>query len=112
MNPNCTSRTVTTVAPQSLLLMNDAFSVEQALALAERLVREAPANDLHKIKLAWALLYGQEPGTLDTNRCLLFLHNQRNGLEAQGHDASKAALESLASWCQVLLSTNKFLYPE
>ena len=112
MNPNCTSRTVTTVAPQSLLLMNDAFSVEQALALAERLVREAPANDLDKIKLAWALLFGPKPTTLEANRCLLFLHNQRIGLEAQGHEASKAALEALASWCQVLLSTNKFLYPE
>ncbi len=112
MNPNCTVRTVTTVAPQSLLLMNDAFSIEQAQALAERLQREAPSHDLGKIHRAWALLYGKVPQPLDTARSLVFLHDQRRDLEQQGREAGQAATEALAAWCQVMLSTNQFLYLE
>ena len=112
MNPNCTSRTVTTVAPQSLLLMNDAFSIEQSQALAARLQREAPANDAAKIARAWLLLYGTLPSQLDTARSLVFLHDLRASLTAAGRDREKAAHESLAAWCQVMLSTNRFLYLE
>lgn len=112
MNPNCTSRTLTTVAPQSLLLMNDAFIVEQSQALAERLQRDAPANDSAKIARAWSLFYGTAPSQLDTARSLVFLHDLRASLTAAGRDREKAANEALAAWCQVMLSTNRFLYLE
>ncbi len=112
MNPNCTSRTVTTVAPQSLLLMNDAFSIEQSQALAGRLQREAPANDTVRIVRAWALLFGTAPDALETARSLAFLHQQRTDLAKQGLDRDKSAAGALAAWCQVMLSTNRFLYIE
>ncbi len=112
MNPNCTSRTVTTVAPQSLLLMNDDFTVQQSQALAARLQREAPANDAAKVARVWQLLYGSAPSQLDTARSLVFLHQQRTDLQTQGRDRTKAADEALAAWCQVMLSTNRFLYVE
>ena len=112
MNPNCTSRTVTTVAPQSLLLMNDAFTLEQATALAERLEREAPLNNLDKIQRTWTILFGTAPTPIETTRAMLFLVNQRESLQKQGRDAAKASHEALAAWCQVMLSTNQFLYIE
>ena len=112
MNPNCTARNTTTVAPQSLLLMNDAFIVGQSQALASRLQREAPVNDAIKITRAWALLYGTPPDVLDTARSLAFLHQQRTDLTKQGRDRDQAAAEALAAWCQVMLSTNRFLYVE
>ena len=112
MNPNCTSRTVTTVAPQSLLLMNDAFTLEQAGALAERLRREAPLNDLDKIQRTWSILFGTAPTPIETPRAMLFLVNQRESLQKQGLDPAKASHEALAAWCQVMLSTNQFLYIE
>ena len=112
MNPNCTSRTVTTVAPQSLMLMNDAFIVDQAAALADRLRREAPDNDAGRIHLTWSLLFGKKPEALDMARSLVFIHNQRTDLQKQGSDPSKAASEALSAWCQVMLSTNQFLYIE
>ncbi len=112
MSPNCTSRTVTTVAPQSLLLMNDAFSIEQSQSLADRLQSEAPANDTAKITRAWTLLFGSPPNALETARSLVFLHQQRSELQKQGRDRDKAAAGSLAAWCQVLMSTNRFLYVE
>jgi hypothetical protein len=112
MNPNCTSRTVTTVAPQSLLLMNDDFTVQQSQALAARLQREAPTNDAAKITRAWQLLYGDTPSELDTARSLVFLYQQREELQTQGRDRDQAGNEALAAWCQVMLSTNRFLYVE
>ena len=112
MNPNCTARTLTTVAPQSLLLMNDDFAVEQSRSLAERLQKEASANDAARITRAWQLLYNQTPSALDTARALVFLHRQRQDLSAKGLERDKAALDALTSFCQVLLSTNRFLYIE
>ena len=112
LNPNCTSRTVTTVAPQALLLMNDAFSIEQAEALAERLEREAPQDDGAKIARAWALLFGGVPENLAISRSLVFLHRQRGELEGAGKAPGAAAHKALAAWCQVLLSSNAFLYLE
>jgi hypothetical protein len=110
MNPNCTQRTVTTVAPQSLLLMNDAFVAAQSLSLAARLEKEAPANDQAKVTRLWQLLFGVSPDVLDTARSLVYLHHQRGEMTAAGLDAAKAASAALASLCQVLFSTNRFLY--
>ena len=112
LNPNCTSRVVTTVAPQALLLMNDAFSLEQAEALAERLEREAPEHDLAKIQRAWRLLYGVAPQNLAISRSLVFLHRQRAEWEGAGKEPGAAGRKALAAWCQVLLSSNAFLYLE
>jgi hypothetical protein len=52
------------------------------------------------------------PQPLDIARSLVFLHDQRRDLEQQGREAGQAATESLAAWCQVILSTNQFLYLE
>ena len=93
-------------------LDHDAFIVEQSRALADRLQREAPANDAAKIARAWALLFGTAPDALDTARSLAFLHQQLTDLMKQSPDRDKAAAEALAAWCQVMLSTNRFLYVE
>lgn len=112
LNPNCTSRVATTVAPQALLLMNDAFSLEQAAALAERLEREAPESDLAKIRRAWHWLFGVAPENLAISQSLVFLHRQRGEGEAAGKEPGAAGRQALAAWCQVLFSSNSFLYIE
>ena len=43
-SPNCEMRASTTVAPQSLLLMNDDFATGEARALAVRMQRERPGD--------------------------------------------------------------------
>ena len=44
MTPNCEARNCTTVAPQSLLLMNDNFILDTSRLLAERLRKDVPGD--------------------------------------------------------------------
>ena len=120
MTPNCDARARTTVAPQSLLLMNDSFVVNAATALAERLRREHAGNARAQVTRAWRLLYGSAPTDSELREALLFLAEQsetvraRAAAQAPKKDAPvpDPQLQSLASLCQALLSTNRFLYIE
>lgn len=109
MNPNCTSRTLSTVAPQSLLLMNDSFTVDVARSLAARLQKDAPENDDARISRAWALLFNAPPSQLDSARSLVFLHRLRSTANPNTPSA-QADADALTAWAQLLLATNRFLY--
>ena len=125
MSPNCDARTVTTVAPQSLMLMNDVFVVTQSQHLAERLRKESPGDVRAQIARAWRLLYGVKPADAEMRDSLTFLAEQAEGIRARAADTADTAgtakkdqppappdiqLQTLASLCQVLMSGNRFLY--
>ena len=120
MSPNCNARALTTVAPQSLLLMNDTFILSTATLLAERLRREHGGDARAQLVGAWRLLYGSEPGENDIRNALTYLAEQAETLRARTvqtplkKDAPPAdpQLQALASLCQALLSANRFLYVE
>jgi hypothetical protein len=140
MLPNCEARSSTTVAPQSLLLMNDDFMLRTSRDFAARLRQEASGDARAQIIRAWRILYGREPRESDLLDSLAYLAEQteairlfdqtRPATKATGpavvdgpgsKDASattKAALppdpqfEALASLCQVFFSSNRFLYCE
>jgi Protein of unknown function (DUF1549)/Protein of unknown function (DUF1553)/Planctomycete cytochrome C len=120
MLPNCESRACTTVTPQSLLLMNDMFVLNTARLLAARLRKELPGDARGQIGRAWRLLFGQEPQESDVLRSLTYLTEQAETVRAW-HDGKPPAkdapppdpgLDALASWCQILYSSNRFLYIE
>ena len=119
MSPNCELRAQTTVAPQSLLLMNDTFVLENANRLANRLQASAP-NDLRKqVQQAWELLYSRPATESDLTRSLAYLDEQTKALIQYHHDIQHAKgvapnppLEAMASLCQILCSSNRFLYIE
>jgi hypothetical protein len=69
-NPDASveKRTVSTVAPQALFLLNHEFLWTQARHLAERLTREAP-NPTERIRRAYALLYSREPSVPELELC-------------------------------------------
>lgn len=142
MLPNCEARNSTTVAPQSLLLMNDNFVLDTAHTLAERLRKEMPGDARGQITKAWQILYGRTPQDTDVLRSLAYLAEQTeairvyqsehptpaatapNTAQTKGATAVKNAapatppappdpeLDALASLCQVLYSSNRFLYIE
>jgi len=109
MNPNCTARTVTTVAPQALLLLNDAFVAEQAAALAARVSKATPAA-VEQVRRAWELVFSSEPSPLEISRSLVFLHQQRAALGQAGQSTASAESGALSAWCHVLLAANRLLY--
>ena len=120
MIPNCEIRNRSTVAPQSLLLMNDTFVLDTAKALATRLRNEVPGDARGQITKAWRTLYGQPPKDADISRSLAYLAEQTEAVRAyhQGTKPAKDApppdpqLEALSSLCQILYSSNRFLYVE
>ena len=119
MQPNCELRAQTTVAPQSLLLMNDVFVLDNSLRLAKQLEAFAPKNPEQQIKRAWELLYGQPAKPADVQRCLAYIEEQTKSLTQYHHDIQhpkgvvpNPPQEALASLCQVLCSSNRFLYVE
>ena len=120
MVPNCENRNSTTVAPQSLLLMNDTFVLDTSRALALRLRKELPGEARAQIGRAWRLLFGFEPAESDLLRSLTYLTEQTESARAYHQGAERAkdapppdpALDALASLCQILLSSNRFLYTE
>lgn len=120
MVPNCEMRSQTTVAPQSLLLMNDTFILENARRLADRLQEEAPDDRRAQLQRAWPLLFGKPATEADITRSLSYLEEQTKALTQYHHgiqhakDAPKPnpSQEAMASLCQVLCSSNRFLYIE
>ncbi len=119
MQPNCEMRAQTTVAPQSLLLMNDTFVLESSRRLADLVEKEAPKDRAKQLQRLWSLLYGQTPSEADIAQCLAYLDEQTKALMQYHHDIQhpkgvvpNPPQEAMASLCQVLCSSNRFLYVE
>jgi hypothetical protein len=90
-------RTVSTVAPQALYLMNNPFILEQTKALAKR-ITDGDKDDRARIERAYRLLYGRPPIDDEVKIGLDFL--------GRGGRTAKAWEE----YCQVLLCANEYIY--
>ncbi len=118
MLPNCEQRTSSTVATQSLFMLNDAFVIDNATALAERVRRERPDTLRGQIEQAWLVLIARRPSDAELVEALVHVAEQADALRAfhAAHPPAKDApaadpqAEALASYCQVLLSSTRFLY--
>ncbi|MEX0679161.1 MAG: PSD1 and planctomycete cytochrome C domain-containing protein [Pirellulales bacterium] len=126
METNCERRVVSTVATQSLLLMNSDFILGQAGYFAARIRKEAAGDPGRQVQTAWQLAFGRAPDARELERALAFLAAQTSpapppapavaaGAEKPPAAPSAADLKTvdpLVNLCQVLLSTNEFLYVE
>lgn len=90
MTPNCEARNRSTVAPQSLLLMNDTFVLDTSKALATRLRNEVQGDARGQIVKAWRTLYGEQPRDTDIFRCLAYLAEQTEAVRAYHHGIQHA----------------------
>ncbi|MEO7318008.1 MAG: DUF1553 domain-containing protein, partial [Chthoniobacteraceae bacterium] len=86
---SCPGRTVSTVAPQALTLLNSPFAVEMANSFAERVRREGG----DEIERAFNLALQRPPDAAERASCAQF-RQQR----------------SLAELCRALLNVNEFVY--
>lgn len=110
MEPNCASRSFSTVAPQSLMLMNGGFVLEQSDQLASRLKEEAGDDLPAVIRRAWQLVYNRQPTDSELADAEQFLIEQEELLKARAGKKDDPHAQAIASLCQVLLSSNEFLY--
>lgn len=115
MRPNCELRNSSTVSPQSLLLMNNEFVIAQATEMALQLEAQT-ADRTAQVTQAWRLTSGHAPQEAQLEAALKFLDAQAAELTAvKLVEKSKTpelspATKALASYCQALLSSNRFLY--
>ncbi len=111
--PNCAIRTPSTVAPQSLMLMNNEFASEQSEALADRVAREAGSVPAAQARFAWRLTLAREPSDAQVQTAVAFLTEHAEQFAGQPADKKNAvtpAQRALSSYCQALLISNGFLY--
>jgi hypothetical protein len=88
-------RTVSTVAPQALLMLNNGFVQAQAAELAARLQREAPSDETARIELAYQLLYARPAKPEEAAICRDLLAKSGNSWRDLAH---------------TLLCSNEFIY--
>jgi mono/diheme cytochrome c family protein len=118
--PNCDRRAVSTVAPQSLSLMNNDFIVEQSEAFARSLESDAGTDATERVRLSWKRALGIEPSSDQIAFAIKFLADQRADFAvpttpATADKAPKTApadpeRRALATYCQALFGSNAFLY--
>ena len=116
LDPNCTARTPSTVAPQSLLLMNSDFVLTGSQYLAERLKQECGADAEARIQRAWQLVYGRAATASELDGAQKFIAEQITHItESSKSITDPKQKPEPADWawttlCQALLSSNEFLY--
>jgi hypothetical protein len=122
--PNCEARNSSTATPQALMLLNGDFSLTQAEAFAERVKKEAGAELKDQVERAWKLAYVRAPTEKELAGALAFLRAATESFRKEpappappkkGEKAPEppsAEARALAAFCQVLLSSNRFLYVE
>ena len=125
MEPNCERRNSSTVATQSLFLMNSDFIIQMSEHFAARVRREAGTNSGEQVRHAWRLAFARSPNDGEINEALNFLDAQTEQFAANPVEtlpvtnrfdpkAKKIKREpaevALANLCQLLLSSNEFLY--
>lgn len=122
MTPNCQQRDSSTVAPQALWFMNDASLIAASRQMAASLWTEPTAEA--RVRTAFLRTYAAEPAEDELAECLAFLAEQTElfraappkadepapPMPAEAASADPAELAALASLCQMMLSSNRFLY--
>ena len=114
MAPNCEQRNASNVAPQSLLFMNSNLVVEYSEYFADRVIHDAGADRNEQVRLAWQLALASVPSDREIAAAVEFLQRQEQSFRDSPTKPKESTAESLAlaSFCQALLSSNRFLYVE
>lgn len=96
-NPDSSAekRQTSTVAPQSLLLLNHPFVHDLSRRLSERLQREVPVDDGARIDRAYELLFGRPPSYKEREVA-------RSLIDSNGESG-------WVDWAHVLLCSNEFV---
>ncbi len=112
MEVNCERRQNSTVATQSLMLMNSGFLLDQSSHFAGRLLREVGEDPAALVRRAWQLAFQRDPRPREVADALAFLREQ-TAAHAAGpvsSDVPPSARLALTHLCQALLSANEFLH--
>jgi hypothetical protein len=92
---SCDRRNRSTISPQALLLMNNAFVMQQAKFFAQRVMSEAGASTDDQIHRAYELALARPPSDYEKAKAVEFIQGSPYGL---------------VDFCQTLFNLNEFVY--
>jgi mono/diheme cytochrome c family protein len=92
---SCARRNRSTIAPQALILMNNAFVLMEAEKFADRLRREAGPDPAEQADLAFQLTLSRKPSAKELKESVAFL---------------RSGEQSLLDFSQAMLNLNEFVY--
>ena len=104
MTPNCDLRRPTTVASQALWFLNDESIIQHAEHLAKGLATSHSVDPGARLNELYLRLFAQTPSTTELESLNNFLTEQQTLF------AENAEHLALASLCQIMLASNRFLY--
>lgn len=105
-------RNETTVASQSLFLLNSPFVREQARQLAGGLLSEESLTDDERFERAHRLAFGRRPTPDELALAREFLATYLASPVAQARPVAERRSLAWQSYCQILLCENEFVYVE
>jgi mono/diheme cytochrome c family protein len=94
---SCDRRNRSTIAPQALLLMNNAFVIQQTRFFAQRLLDEAGADPAAQADRAYRLALARPPTAEEKAKAVEFIAGSPYGL---------------VDFCQTLFNLNEFVYAQ
>lgn len=118
MSPNCDQRRPSTSATQSLMMLNSVELIDRSRKSATKLLQAFPDDPAKRIESAWRLIYCRAIQEQELTDAQAFVQSVAEDLKMQTAYQAKgdkpparsADEEALAVLCQVLLSSNEFLY--
>jgi hypothetical protein len=96
-------RNVTTVAPQSLFLLNHPFVMEQARHFANRLLAKSRLDDKARVEEAYRLALGRQPAKGELHVALKYLSEPTAS-------SSGERLQAWAQLCHSIFASLDFRY--
>jgi len=105
-------RNETTVASQSLFLLNSPFVREQARAFAERLLKVPERGDEWRVEQAHRLAFGRSPTAVELAQAAEFIQAYQASLATQSRPLELRRPAAWQSYCQTLLCSNGFMFTE
>lgn len=105
-------RNETTVASQSLFLLNSPFVREQSRQFALRLLADGGATDEQRVTAAHQLAFGRAPTDAEQTEAREFLAAYQAAPAARSRPEPERRAAAWQSYCQSLLCANEFLYVE
>lgn len=102
-------RDTSTLATQSLYLLNNPFLAEQSKHFAKRLL-EAPDDATARIKTAYQHAFARSPTEAEIQRAHDFIREADLTLVSTQNDENKCLIGAWAAFCQALLASNELRY--
>ena len=95
-NSACARRNRSTIATQSLILMNSGFAMNQAKLFASRLRKEAGSDVKAQVERAYEIALSRKPSGREADLALSFINSNPS--------------TGLVDFCQTIFNLNEFAY--